>query len=193
MNLSLVALCWIAISTLLGVLFGYSSYGLTTATSTAALLIGFVIAVIPLYLHRTKPLLATSEKHRYFGFALCIFFLVFAVREFGQVIFVVNDQVKVISPNNLGDICLHLTHINYLATSPHFCFRQTALSDRSESVQFRTKTDRHRTEARNHPGRAARISDHAPGALPVQWLVWSCRVPVQRGSGRVSLFPVTSA
>jgi hypothetical protein len=120
MNLSLVALCWIAISTLLGVLFGYSSYGLSTATSTAALLIGLVVAGIPLYLRRIKPPLATSEKHRYFGFALCIFFLVFAVREFGQVIFVVNDQVKVISPNNLGDICLHLTHINYLATSPHF-------------------------------------------------------------------------
>jgi len=120
MNLSLVALCWIAVSTLFGVLFSYSSLGLTTSTSAAALLIGAFIATLPLYLRKRKPLVSPPEKYRYFGFALCTFFLVFAVREFGQVIFVVNDRIRVISPNNLGDICLHLTHINYLATSPHF-------------------------------------------------------------------------
>jgi hypothetical protein len=120
MNISLVVLCWIAISTLLGVLFSYSSLGLTTFTSVAALLVGAIIATLPLYTRRGTPLLATPQKYRYFGFALCTFFLVFAVREFGQVVFVVNDQIRVISPNNLGDICLHLTHINYLATSPHY-------------------------------------------------------------------------
>ncbi len=120
MNLSLVALCWIAVSTLFGVLFSYSSLRLTTSTSAAALLIGAFIATLPLYLRKRKPLVSPPEKYRYFGFALCTFFLVFAVREFGQVIFVVNDRIRVISPNNLGDICLHLTHINYLATSPHF-------------------------------------------------------------------------
>ena len=31
-----------------------------------------------------------------------------------------DDEVRVISPNNLGDICLHLAHINYLASGPHF-------------------------------------------------------------------------
>jgi hypothetical protein len=120
MNLSLVALCWIAVSTVLGVLFSYSSLGLTTATSAAALLMGAIIATLPLYLRKRKPFVSAPEKYRYLGFALCTFFLVFAVREFGQVIFVVNDRIRVISPNNLGDICLHLTHINYLAASPHF-------------------------------------------------------------------------
>ena len=57
---------------------------------------------------------------RSIAIAISIFFLVFAAREFSQVIFVTNDQVRVISPNNIGDICLHLTHINYLASNPHF-------------------------------------------------------------------------
>ncbi len=56
----------------------------------------------------------------FFAYVVCIFFLAFAVREFSQVIFVTNDSVRVISPNNIGDICLHLTHINYLASNPHF-------------------------------------------------------------------------
>jgi hypothetical protein len=120
MSVSLVVLCWIAISTLLGVLFGYSSLELTTSTSVVALLLGLILAAVPLALNRGGTRLELRARHQYIAVAISILFLVFAVREFGQAIFVANDQVRVISPNNLGDICLHLTHINYLASGPHF-------------------------------------------------------------------------
>jgi hypothetical protein len=120
MNCSLAVLCWIAISTLLGIFFGYSSLELTTSTSIVALLLGLVLAGTPLFLQRGGIRIDPPERRHFVAFAMSIFFLVFAVREFGQVVFVAKDEVRVISPNNLGDICLHLTQINYLASGPHF-------------------------------------------------------------------------
>ncbi len=120
MNLSLAVLCWIAISTILGVFFGYSSLGLTTSSSIIALSLGLVLAGVSWFIHRSKTGFAVPDRRQVVAFAVSIFFLVFVVREFGQVIFTKNDEIRVISPNNLGDICLHLTHINYLASGPHF-------------------------------------------------------------------------
>ncbi|MBV8376293.1 MAG: hypothetical protein JO279_04750 [Verrucomicrobia bacterium] len=120
MNLSLLVLCWVALSTLLGIFFGYSSLGLTSSTAIASLVLGFLLAGVPLFLQRGSNRLETPDRRQIVAFAISIFFLVFAVREFSQAIFVVNDEVRVISPNNLGDICLHLTQINYLASGPHF-------------------------------------------------------------------------
>jgi hypothetical protein len=120
MNLSLVVLCWIAISAVLGILFGYSPLSLTTSTSVLALVLGFLLSAVPFFLSRSEKRPSTIYRHRFIAFVVSLLFLVFAIREFGQVIFVANDQIRVISPNNLGDICLHLTHINYLASGPHF-------------------------------------------------------------------------
>ena len=120
MNCSLAVLCWIAISTLLGIFFGYSSLELTTSTSIVALLLGLVLAGTPLFLQRGGIRIDPPDRRQFVAFAMSIFFLVFAVREFGQVVFVAKDEIRVISPNNLGDICLHLTQINYLASGPHF-------------------------------------------------------------------------
>jgi hypothetical protein len=120
MNLSLVVLCWIAISTVLGILFGYSSLSLTTSTSALALGVGLLLSAAPFFLRQSEKRPSTVYRHRFIALVISLLFLVFAIREFGQVIFVVNDQIRVISPNNLGDICLHLTHINYLASGPHF-------------------------------------------------------------------------
>jgi hypothetical protein len=120
MNVSLAVLCWIAIATVLGVFFGYSSLELTTPTSAIALSLGLLLAGLSFFLQRGGPRLTAPDRRQVIAFALSIFFLVFAVREFGQVIFVAKDEIRVISPNNLGDICLHLTQINYLANRPHF-------------------------------------------------------------------------
>ena len=121
MNLSLAVLCWIAISTILGVFFGYSSLELTTSTSLVALSLGLILAGDPrCSFNEAKHDSQIPIAAKLSPCVIAIFFLVFAVREFGQVIFVANDEIRVISPNNLGDICLHLTQINYLASSPHF-------------------------------------------------------------------------
>jgi hypothetical protein len=122
MNLSLVVVCWIAISSLFGIFFGYSSLGLTTSTAIVALALGLVLAGIPVFLRRSSLRFGISipNSHQYIAVAISIFFLVFAAREFTRVIFVTNDEIRVSSPNNLGDICLHLAQINYLASNPHY-------------------------------------------------------------------------
>ena len=104
MNFSLVVLCWIAISSLFGVFFGYSSLGLTTSTSMAALFLGLVLAGLPLFFHRDGAKFEALNRRHFIAIGLSVFFLLFALREFSQVIFVANDEVRVISPNNLGDI-----------------------------------------------------------------------------------------
>ena len=151
MNFSLAVLCWIAISTLLGIFFGYSSLELTTSTSIVALLLGLVLAGTPLFLRRGGIRIDPPDRRQFVAFAISIFFLVFAVREFGQVIFVAKDEVRVISPNNLGDICLHLTQINYLASGPHFwpenpifAFDKLRYPIGLECIQRRTETGRDR-------------------------------------------------
>src|SRR6202047_4806523 len=115
-----VVLCWIVSSTLLGILFGYSPLGLTTSTSIVALLLGLVLPGVPALMKLRKSRFEPAPRRGFFAYVVGIFFLAFAVREFSQVIYVTNDSVRVISPNNIGDICLHLAHINYLASNPHF-------------------------------------------------------------------------
>src|SRR6202048_5463267 len=120
MNFLVVVLCWIVSSTLLGILFGYSHLGLTTSTSIVALLLGLVLPGVPAIMKLRKSRFEPAPRRGLFAYVVCIFFLAFAVREFSQVIYVTNDSVRVISPNNIGDTRLHLPHINYLASDPHF-------------------------------------------------------------------------
>jgi len=42
------------------------------------------------------------------------------VRAFCWLVFTVDDKICVLSPNNLGDLPLHLTYIRYLARGPKF-------------------------------------------------------------------------
>ena len=120
MNLSIIVLCWIATSTIIGILFGYSPLGLTPSTAIVALLLGLILPGIPAALRLRKKGLEPIPRPRFYAYLVSIVFLAFAAREFSRVIFVAGDEVRVTSPNNLGDICLHLTHINYLASNPHF-------------------------------------------------------------------------
>src|SRR6201996_9388330 len=96
MNVSLAVLCWIAISTVLGVFFGYSSLELTTPTSAVALLLGLILAGLSFVLQRGGPRFTAPDRRQIIALVLSIFFLVFAVREFGQVIFVAKDEIRVI-------------------------------------------------------------------------------------------------
>ena len=47
-------------------------------------------------------------------------FALFALRAFCWLVFFSDDSISVLSPNNLGDLPLHLTYIRYLAKGPVF-------------------------------------------------------------------------
>jgi hypothetical protein len=116
----LVALSGIAFSVLIGILLGYSVFELTPLTCEIALGLGFLLPLVLVMAKRRPIRLEPSNHHWITGALLIVIFLAFAVRQFGWVIFVRGDQIRVLSPNNLGDICLHLTHINYLASNPTY-------------------------------------------------------------------------
>src|SRR3984893_6254437 len=119
MKFSLVVLGWISLSTCWGIVFGYSPLGLTPLSSLISLAAGFILAVIGGLLQR-KPLLTPFEKVQITGVICALIFLAFVARVFLQLIWTEDGTIKVLSPNNLGDICLHLSHINFLASNPHF-------------------------------------------------------------------------
>ncbi len=119
MKFSLVVLTWIALSTCFGIVLGYSPLGLTPLSSLISLSGGFILAVIGVLLQR-KPLLTPFKKVQITGVIGALIFLAFAARVFLQLIWTEDGTIKVLSPNNLGDICLHLSHINFLASNPHF-------------------------------------------------------------------------
>jgi hypothetical protein len=119
MKLSLLFLGWIALATCLGVGFGYSQFGLVPWTAAVSLGLGLLLSAIGTFLS-PGAILTRVEKVQATGIVLATVFLLFAARALSQVIFVDDDAVKVLSPNNLGDICLHLAHINFLASNPHY-------------------------------------------------------------------------
>jgi hypothetical protein len=119
MKFSLVVLAGIALSTSFGIVFGYSPLGLTPVTSSISLSTGFILAGIGILAER-KPLFTPFQKVQITGVICALIFLAFAARVFLQLIWTENGTIKVLSPNNLGDICLHLSHINFLASDPHF-------------------------------------------------------------------------
>jgi hypothetical protein len=119
MKISLLFLTWIALATSLGVGFAYSSYGLVPSTAALSLGLSLLVLFIAI-LVSPGQVLNRLEKVQASGILLALLFLAFAIRAFSQVIFVDDGTIKVLSPNNLGDICLHLTHINFLATNPPY-------------------------------------------------------------------------
>jgi hypothetical protein len=120
MNFVIFGVCWIASATVGGVLFSYSPWELTPATSAVALSVGFLVSAILVSKRRRAALPDPGSSPSIIAIVMSMLFLAFAAREFSQVIFVVNDSIRVLSRNNLGDICLHLTQINYLGSNPRY-------------------------------------------------------------------------
>src|ERR1700732_3359826 len=119
MNFVTLGTCWFASATVFGVLFSYSPWELTPRTSFVALFVGLLVSAAVLWRRGEAKPLKIGSWASMTAIAVSVLFLAFAVREFSQVIFVQNDSVRVLSRNNLGDICLHLTHINYLGSNPN--------------------------------------------------------------------------
>src|SRR4051794_28188765 len=52
--------------------------------------------------------------------AAILLFALFALRAFFWVVFFIGDEIQVLSPNNLGDLSLHVTYIRELAAGEPF-------------------------------------------------------------------------
>lgn len=114
-------LTFVNFATICGLLIGMLTGGLSTPVAFAALILAAAFALLA-YLRTSdpepEPDLASSKISKYRNVPIWILagiFAIFAVRSFCWLLYVDGTDLKIQSPVNLGDLGLHLTHINFFA------------------------------------------------------------------------------
>jgi hypothetical protein len=117
-------LTFVNFATVCGLLIGMLTGGLSTTVAWIALLLAAGFALLA-YLRTTDPEAQADAldrdkskiaKYRELPvWILAGFFTIFAVRSFCWLLFVDGTELKIQSPVNLGDLGLHLTHIQFFA------------------------------------------------------------------------------
>ena len=116
-------LIFVSFATVAGLLFGIVGHGLTAFIASAAFTVGIFAATLA-YLKTTDPRPEPAIVHddvpwfRYrdtWKWLVAFCFAIFAVRSFCWLFYIDGDQFYIQSPNNLGDLALHLTFIKNFA------------------------------------------------------------------------------
>ncbi len=118
MNFAAAILYAVSSSTLLALAVACVRGGLASASASYSIVFGLLIATAALWRGRHEPR-PTSPPTPWEWAAIVAFALV-SLRIFLWVVFIEGDEIKVLSPNNLGDLSLHLTYIRYLASGVPF-------------------------------------------------------------------------
>src|SRR5437762_2972276 len=122
-------LIFVNLSTVCGLLLGMAGNGLNELSAVLALVSGGAFALAA-YLgtsdSSTRPNISNSpagesfilpplKRYRHVWFwAMAACFALFALRSFCWLLYVDGAQLRIQSPNNLGDLALHITYIRYL-------------------------------------------------------------------------------
>jgi hypothetical protein len=113
----LVAFC-VSVMTATSLAFAFS--GLHPAIATVALSAGAVAGMFQyVALRRAQPN-ANRQALGLWDWLTILAFSLFSLRAFCWLVFQNEDQIEFISPNNLGDLALHLTYIKNLANGVPF-------------------------------------------------------------------------
>ena len=118
MHFALALLYATSASTLLAVFLAFLHGGLNPLIASTSLAFGALIAIRHLWISRHSPTVSTPPNP-WEWMAIASFTLVSA-RIFLWLVFTDKDSIKVLSPNNLGDLSLHITYIKYLASGVPF-------------------------------------------------------------------------
>ena len=117
-------LTFVNFATVCALLIGMLAGGLNGIVAWLALFLAAAIAAFAyLKTNDPKPALESSDREnspwsKYRSLPIWIlagFFAIFAVRSFVWLLFVDGTELKIQSPVNLGDLGLHITHINFFA------------------------------------------------------------------------------
>jgi len=121
-------LTFVNFASICGLLIGMLTGGLSTPVAIAALILAAAFAVLA-YLRTTdqspdvgpanQPESATSKYRKLPVWILAAIFAIFAVRSFVWLLYWDGTEMKIQSPVNLGDLGLHVTHINFFANGVH--------------------------------------------------------------------------
>ena len=107
----------VSTSVLLAIAFGFAASGLNPRLAARALAGGAVVGACSL-LQRSAPVRWRALTGM--EWTAIVIFALFSLRAFLWLVFVDGDSIKVLSPNNLGDLSLHLTYIRFLLNGAAF-------------------------------------------------------------------------
>lgn len=127
MKAAAACFCFVAASVTCAVLLAFPCGGLSSGVAWVTFIIGFLVA---LFAWRcARPL--TERRLISWDVLLLVVFGVASLRAFLWLIYQVDDEWRIISPNNLGDISLHLQFIRYFANGVNFWPASPILADTS--------------------------------------------------------------
>jgi hypothetical protein len=118
MNFLAALLYAVSSSTLLAVLLAFLRGGLNPAIAAYSLGFGALVASCSFW--RDRFATPTAKPPRGWDWGAIAAFTLISLRIFLWLVFRDGDSIKVLSPNNLGDLSLHLTYIHYLASGVPF-------------------------------------------------------------------------
>ena len=105
-------------SVLLGLLLGWQRGHLDTQTALISLSGGALVGLLGLWFAKNEA--SHIEKPRGWGWVPVVLFTLFSFRAFLWLIFRQGDELCVLSPNNTGDLPLHIAFIRYFANGAPF-------------------------------------------------------------------------
>lgn len=122
------ALIIVSLSTVFAVLLGFAAHGLSTPAAAGALMAGALLAIAACVQTNdpSEKWVAPNNSNPFARYRsawlwlLGLCFAMFAVRVFCWLIYIDGDQLKIQSPNNLGDLALHITYIRNFASGVPF-------------------------------------------------------------------------
>jgi hypothetical protein len=111
-------MCGVCVAVVLATALAFPAGGLRPWIAQVSLLIGTFAAAACFV--RTRAWDWKRPSFCWFDWAALLLFALFAARSFLWLVFQANDQLRVFSPNNIGDMSLHLSFIRYLADGAPF-------------------------------------------------------------------------
>jgi hypothetical protein len=103
---------------LAALILAFAAGGLDRTSAAVSLTLGGCVAAGALWAGRGGR--HALPRVSGWGWAPVIIFALFSLRAFLWLVFRDGDSVKVLSPNNLGDLALHLTYIEHIAAGAQF-------------------------------------------------------------------------
>ncbi|MGB8356561.1 MAG: hypothetical protein WCD79_21860 [Chthoniobacteraceae bacterium] len=120
MNIVVSLLVSICISVLTALILAFPFGGLNPAIAASALSAGIIAGALNYNACRKHGNRSRVEKIGPWDWFAIITFTLFSLRAFCWLVFRDGDQIQILSPNNLGDLALHITYINNLANGVPF-------------------------------------------------------------------------
>ena len=121
MNAVVALLVAVCVSVLAAVAMAFPAGGLNHLVAATALGAGTVAGVVQYAAcRRRESRIRPARKIGAWEWVVIVVYTLFSLRAFCWLVFWDDDQIEFLSPNNLGDLSLHLTYINNFASGVRF-------------------------------------------------------------------------